>query len=527
MTVLDRTTVTTRVTMDSLRKTALIAGLCYLISFVSIPTLLLYTAVHEPNFIVGPGPDTPVLIGGVLEMIVALAGLGSAVALYPIVKRQNQGMALGLVGTRTIEGAGILVGVACLLTVVTLRQAGVGPEGLVTGQALVGLYDRLFLLSQSTMPAFNALMLAPLLYWSRLVPRVLPTVGLIAAPLLLTGTAAVLFGVIERGSPLQLVLGIPIALWEFSLGVYLAVKGFKPSPSPPEWSPRTRGPPTRTRACDEPPTRTALVAGALYLITFATSIPARVLFAPVRNDPNYILGPGVADRQVLFAGLLDVLLAFACIGTAIALYPVVKRQNQGVALGFVGSRTLEAAIIVTGVVALVSVVTLRQAGAGADALGASHALVAMYNWKFLFGPGFMAVVNACLLGSLMYRFGLVPRIIPLVGLIGAPVLFASDLAVLFGLWTQTSLPAGIATVPSASALRTDRVLLERRPVQGCVRGLRRRRGPAGGVGGRPPPPRLPGHQRGCGPAVGLPRCPARPDIHPAHRCGRARLAAGR
>jgi Domain of unknown function (DUF4386) len=195
--------------------------------------------------------------------------------------------------------------------------------------------------------------------------------------------------------------------------------------------------------------KTALAAGALYLITFATSIPARILFAPVRNDPNYLLGSGAADSQVLLAGLLDVLLAFSCIGTAIALYPVVKRQNQGVALGFVGSRTLEAAIIVTGVVALLSVVTLRQAGAGADALGASHALVAMYNWSFLFGPGFMAVVNACLLGSLMYRSGLVPRIIPLVGLIGAPVLFASDLAVLFGLWTQTSLPAGIATVPIA------------------------------------------------------------------------------
>src|SRR5215212_3292607 len=215
--------------MNSPRKHALVAGLCYLISFVSIPTLVLYTGVHKPNFIVGPGPDTPVLIGGVLEMIVALAGLGSAVALYPIVKRQNQGMALGLVGTRTIEGAVIGAGVACLLTVVTRRQAGVGPEGLVTGQALVGLYDRLFVLSQSTIPAFNALLLAPLLYWSRLVPRLLPTVGMIAAPLLLAGTAAVLFGVIERGSPLQLVLGIPIALWEFSLGVYLVVKGFRPA----------------------------------------------------------------------------------------------------------------------------------------------------------------------------------------------------------------------------------------------------------------------------------------------------------
>jgi len=214
--------------MNSPRKHALVAGVAYIISFVSIPTLVLYTGVHEPNFIVGPGPDTPVLIGGVLEMVVALAGLVSAVALYPILKRQNQGMALGLVGTRTIEGAVIVVGVACLLTVVTLRQAGVGPEGLVTGQALVGLYDRLFLLSQSTMPAFNALFLAPLLYWSRLVPRVLPMVGLIAAPLLLAGTAAVMFGVIERASLLQILLGIPIALWEFSLGVYLTVRGFRP-----------------------------------------------------------------------------------------------------------------------------------------------------------------------------------------------------------------------------------------------------------------------------------------------------------
>jgi hypothetical protein len=184
-------------------------------------------------------------------MIVALAGLGSAVVLYPILKRQNQSMALGLVGTRTIEGAVIVVGVACLLTVVTLRQAGVGPEGLVTGHALVGLYDRLFLLSQSTMPAFNALMLAPLLYWSRLVPRALPMVGMIAAPLLLAGTAAVLFGLVERGSLLQLVLGIPIAVWEFSLGVYLVVKGFKPPRSPRDWSPRTTAPSTRTRPSDE------------------------------------------------------------------------------------------------------------------------------------------------------------------------------------------------------------------------------------------------------------------------------------
>jgi Domain of unknown function (DUF4386) len=210
----------------------------------------------------------------------------------------------------------------------------------------------------------------------------------------------------------------------------------------------TRAKATPTRVPMDLLRKTALVGGALYLITFVTSIPARLLYGPVLNDPNYILGLG-ADTQVLFAGLLDVILALACIGTAVALYPVVKRQNEGVALGFVGSRTLEAAIIVTGVIALLSVVTLRQGGAGADALVASQTLVAVYDWTFLFGPGFMACVNALLLGSLLYRSGLVPRIIPLVGLMGAPLLFASDLAIMFGIWEQVSLPAGIATVPIA------------------------------------------------------------------------------
>ena len=124
----DRTTATKRVPMSPLRKTALVAGLLYLLTFVSIPTLALYGSVHDPNYILGPGPDTAVLVGGVLEVIVALAGIGTAVALYPVLKRQNEGAALGLVGSRVLEAAGILAGVACLLTIVSLRQTGSGPE---------------------------------------------------------------------------------------------------------------------------------------------------------------------------------------------------------------------------------------------------------------------------------------------------------------------------------------------------------------------------------------------------------------
>jgi hypothetical protein len=226
----DQSTATSPLPTTSLRKTALIAGLLYLLTFVSIPTLGLYGSVHDPNYIIGPASNSPVLVGGVLEVIVALAGIGTAVVLYPVLKRQNEPAALGLVGSRVLEAAGILAGVACLLTIVTLREAGAGNGALVTGQALVALYDRINLLSQSLMPVVNDLLLGYLLYKSRLVPRVLPVLAFIGAPLLLVADAAVLFGVVERVSALPAIAVLPVALFEFSLGVYLTVKGFRPSP---------------------------------------------------------------------------------------------------------------------------------------------------------------------------------------------------------------------------------------------------------------------------------------------------------
>src|SRR3989441_1945362 len=212
------------------RKTSLVAGALYLLTFVSIPTLALYGPVRDPNYIVGPGPDGGVLFGGILEIIVALAGIGTAVALYSVVKRQNEGLAMGFVGSRVLEAGTIFAGVACLLSVVSLRQAGAGAEALVTGHALVAMYDRMFLVGQSFIPAMNALLLGSLLYQSRLVPRVLPLLGFIGATLLVAGDIAVLFGLIGQHAPSTALAAIPIALWEFSLGVWLVVKGFTPSP---------------------------------------------------------------------------------------------------------------------------------------------------------------------------------------------------------------------------------------------------------------------------------------------------------
>ena len=171
--------------MNSLRKTSLAAGVFYLLTFVSIPTLSLYGAVRGANFILGPGPDTPVFIGAISEVIVALAGIGTAAALYPVVKRQEQARAVGFVASRTLEAAAIIAGVVTLLTIVTLRQAGVGAAGLVTGRALAAEYSWMFHLSQSLIPAVNAVLLGSLLYQSRLVPRALPVLGFVGATLLL------------------------------------------------------------------------------------------------------------------------------------------------------------------------------------------------------------------------------------------------------------------------------------------------------------------------------------------------------
>jgi Domain of unknown function (DUF4386) len=223
-----------------MRKTALVAGLLYLLTFVSIPTLFLYDRVlHNPDYILSAGSVTGVRWGGVLELIVALAGIGTAVALFPVVRRYHEGLALGFVATRVVEGSMIVVGVVSLLSVVALRQdrgtaAGADAAALVsTGRALVALYNGTFLLGQTLMPALNALLLGSLLYRARLVPRVLPALGLIGAPLLLASVLATILGLKETVSTWSAILTLPVAAWEFSLGLWLIFKGFTAAASAP------------------------------------------------------------------------------------------------------------------------------------------------------------------------------------------------------------------------------------------------------------------------------------------------------
>jgi hypothetical protein len=263
MTITAHSPAPTRPAMDPMRRTSLAAGVLYLITFVSIPTLMLYNPVRDnADFLLGHGSATGVLWGAFSEVVVALAGVGTAVVLFPVAKRQSETAALGFVTSRVLEGALIIVGVVSLLSLVTLRNDVAGTPGvdtsslLTAGHTQLAVYDSVFLLSQSLMPVFNALCLGYVLYRSRLVPRILPVVGLVGAPLLLAADIAIFFGVTDRAGTIAGFTFIPIAVWEFSLGVNLTVKGFRPSavaalPPRRRLDPRRRpmsGSPGRARA---------------------------------------------------------------------------------------------------------------------------------------------------------------------------------------------------------------------------------------------------------------------------------------
>jgi hypothetical protein len=224
--------------MSSTRRTAVVAGVFFVVAAVAaIASKILWQPVlSDPGYVLGAGVDHRVLLGGLSEFLTAAAVAGTAVALYPVVKRQNESLALGFVASRVLEAAVILVGVVSLLAVVTLRQdvgatAGADTASLVTtGQALVAVRDWTLLLGPGVLAGMNALLLGTLMYRSGLVPRLIPTMGLVGAPILLASCIATLFGLFDQFAPVALILVLPVAAWELSLGLWLTIKGFKPSP---------------------------------------------------------------------------------------------------------------------------------------------------------------------------------------------------------------------------------------------------------------------------------------------------------
>jgi hypothetical protein len=221
------------------RRRARIAGVFFVITFISIPALPLYDQVlRHTHFIVGGGGDLRVDVGALFEIITLIAGIGTAVALYPVLKRQSEGLALGYVTVRVVESALIAVGIVSLLAVVTLRKDLAGAAGtdsaslILDGRSLVAVHDATFLLGPAFCAAIgNGLMLGYVMLRSGLVPRRFAQFGIAAGSVALITAMLVLFGAYKQVSGPSTILTAPEAIWELSLGIYLIVKGFRPDAS--------------------------------------------------------------------------------------------------------------------------------------------------------------------------------------------------------------------------------------------------------------------------------------------------------
>ena len=219
------------------RRIARIAGIFMVITFISIPALGLYDPVlHNTSYVVDHGSDARVYVGALFELMTLIAGIGMAVTLYPVLRRQSEGLALGYVTVRVVESCLIAVGIVSLLAVVTLRQDLAGAAGtdhaslILSGRSLVAIHDATFLLGPAFCAAIgNGLILGYLMLRSGLVPRRFAQFGMFGGSLALVTALLVLFGAYDQSAGASFALTLPEAVWELSLGIYLIVKGFKPS----------------------------------------------------------------------------------------------------------------------------------------------------------------------------------------------------------------------------------------------------------------------------------------------------------
>lgn len=219
--------------MSSFRKTALVGGILYLITFLgSIPAAILVGPADKASYITGPGADQQVALGLVLELVNVFGCIACGVAFFSIVRRVHEGLAIGYVTTRLFEAVTITTGIISILTLVSLRQQGAAAgdtEGLLpVADALVGIRHWAMVLGPN-MAAFNALMLGTALYMGRLVPRAIPALGLVGSPILISYVIGNILGVAGPGTIWQVVAVIPFFVWELVLGLWLTFKGFNES----------------------------------------------------------------------------------------------------------------------------------------------------------------------------------------------------------------------------------------------------------------------------------------------------------
>ena len=192
--------------------------------------------------------------------------------------------------------------------------------------------------------------------------------------------------------------------------------------------------------------RNARIFGVLFLVTFITSIPALALYQPVLDDPAAYIAGGGKDSQIYLGVLLELLLIIANVGTAVVVYPILRRQNEILSIGYVTARLIECTFIAAGIIFVLGIVSLRQDSPDASALAVS--LAAIKDWTFLLGPGFIVGWgNGLILGYLMYSSRLVPRCMAWLGLIGGPLIILTGIGTLFDAWDAGTTVPAITVIP--------------------------------------------------------------------------------
>ncbi|HSF88879.1 MAG TPA: DUF4386 domain-containing protein [Saprospiraceae bacterium] len=197
----------------------------------------------------------------------------------------------------------------------------------------------------------------------------------------------------------------------------------------------------------------AIAAGILFIIAAVAAMTGRILYGPILTDPEYIIKGTAHEAQVLWGAFFEILTAFAVIGTPVALFPVLRKYNQSMAIATVGFRLLEATMIIVGILSLLTIVTLSHQFTNEinpdniSYLLAGKTLLALQNWTFAFGPNIALGPSTFMTGYLLYRSKLVPRFISILGMIGGLLISSCGVMIMFGLFTQTSLWGGLLAIP--------------------------------------------------------------------------------
>jgi len=199
--------------------------------------------------------------------------------------------------------------------------------------------------------------------------------------------------------------------------------------------------------------KNAIIVGVLFILAAVTAIIGFALYQPILNDPDYIIKGSANETQVIWGAFFELVLAFSVIGISITMFPILKKENESIALGYVCFRLLEATIIIIGIISLLSIVTLSQDFAKAVApnassfLTAGKLLVTVHNWTFLLGPNLALGPSTLMMSYFLYKSKLVPRFISVLGLVGGPLIFACAVLVMFGVFLQISVWGAMLAIP--------------------------------------------------------------------------------